>query len=53
MAHLRHVKRPFSGAPTATAAGGCALFRSATVALVGRTFDPDDGKDEYVSHALA
>ena len=53
MAQLRHVKRPFSGAPTATATGGCAFFRSAPAALVGRTFDPDDGKDQHGSHAIA
>jgi hypothetical protein len=53
MAQLRHFKRPLSGAPTATAAGGCTFFRSAPTALVGRTFNPDNGKDQDGSHAIA
>jgi hypothetical protein len=53
MALLRHFKRPLSGAPTATATGGCTFFRSASAALVGWTFDPDNGKDQYGSHAIA
>jgi hypothetical protein len=46
-------KRPLSGAATATATGGFAFFRSAPIALVGRAFDPDNGKDQYGSHAIA
>ena len=43
-----------SGAPTATATGRCALFRSAPAAgFVGFAFDPDNGKDQYGSHAIA
>jgi hypothetical protein len=53
MTHLRHVKRPLSGAPTATATGGCAFFRPAPAALFGSTFDPDNGKDQHGSHAIA
>jgi hypothetical protein len=53
MAHLRHFKRPLSGAPTATATGGCTFLRSASADLVGWTFDPDNGKDQYGSHAIA
>jgi hypothetical protein len=41
-------------APTATAAWGCAFFRSASaVGPIGIVFDPDDGKDQESSHALA
>jgi hypothetical protein len=29
------------------------LFRSASAALVDWTFDPDNGKDQYGSHAIA
>jgi hypothetical protein len=46
-------KRPLSGAPTATATGGCTFFRSAPTALVGRTFNPDNRKDQHGSDALA
>jgi hypothetical protein len=53
MAHLRHFKCPLSGAPTATATGSCTFFRPAPAALVGWTFDPDNGKDQYGSHAIA
>ena len=43
-----------SGAPTATATGRCALFRSAPAAgFVGFAFDPDNGKDQHGSHAIA
>src|SRR5437588_12979636 len=53
----RHIsgifKRPSSGAPTATAAGGCTFFRSAPIALVGWAFDPDNGQDQYRPHAVA
>ena len=53
MAQLRHFKRPLSGAPTATATGSCSFFRPAPAALVGWSFDPDNGKDQYGSHAIA
>jgi len=53
MAQLRHFKIPLSGAPTATATGGCTFFRSASAVLVGWTLDPDNGKDQYGSHAIA
>jgi hypothetical protein len=53
MAHLRHFKIPRSGAPTATATGRCAFFRSAPAALVGCAFDPDNRKDQDRSHAIA
>jgi hypothetical protein len=46
-------KRPLSGAPTATAAGGCTCFRSAPIAFVERAFDPDNRKDQYGAHAIA
>jgi hypothetical protein len=43
-----------SGAPTATAAGRCPLFRSAPVAgFDGGTFDADNGKDQHGSQAIA
>jgi hypothetical protein len=47
------VECPLSGAPTATATGGCTFFRSAPIALVARALDPDNGKDQYGSHAIA
>jgi hypothetical protein len=53
MAHRRHFKDPLSGSPTATATGGCTFFRAAPTALVVRTLDPDNGKDQYGSHAIA
>jgi len=43
-----------SGAPTATAAGGCTFFRSTTVAgFVGVAFDTDNGEDQYGSQTIA
>jgi hypothetical protein len=43
-----------SGAPTATATGRCTFFRSApTAGFVGVAFDPDNGKDQYGSKAIA
>jgi hypothetical protein len=43
-----------SGAPTATATGGCTFFRSTPAAgLDGFAFDPDNGKDQYGSQAIA
>jgi hypothetical protein len=54
----RHIsgifKRPLSGAPTATASGGCTFFRSTPVAgLVGGALDPDNRKDQYGSQTIA
>jgi hypothetical protein len=54
MAHLRHFKCPLSGAPTAAASGCCTFFRATPVAgLVGVAFNPDNGKDQYGSEAIA
>jgi len=54
MAHLRHFKRPLSGAPAAAASGCRTFFRSASVAgLVDGAFDPDNGKNHYSPQAIA
>jgi hypothetical protein len=54
MGHLRHFKRPLSGAPAAAASGCRTFFRPASVAsLVGVTFNPDNRKDQYGSEAIA
>jgi hypothetical protein len=54
MEHLRHFKRPLSGAPAAAASGRRTFFRPASVAgLVGIAFNPDNGKDQYGSQAIA
>jgi len=49
---ISNVRR--SGAPTATAAGSGALFRSAPVAgFTGFALNADNGKDQYGSQAIA
>jgi hypothetical protein len=54
MGHFRHFKRPLSGAPAAAASGCRTFFRPASVAgLVGGAFNPDNGKDQYGSEAIA
>jgi len=53
MGHLRHFKRPLSGAPAAAASGCRTFFRPASVAGIGVAFNPDNGKDQYGSEAIA
>src|ERR1700733_15902706 len=52
--HVSGISKCPVSAPTATAARGRTLFRSASAAgFVGLALDPDDGKDQDGPHAFA